>query len=971
MVADIYPGSGNAYPGSLTDVNGTLYFSARDDQNGNELWKSDGTAAGTTLVKNIAPGGYSYSYGGQHYYYPYSSYPADLTAVNGRLFFTADNGKNGNELWVSDGTSNGTKLVKDIWAGATPSYPSYLTDVNGTLFFAATSSTAGRELWKSDGTANGTTLVKNIVAGFEGSWPYELLNVNGTLYFFGGSPSSKGLWKSNGTSAGTTLVKEFTFPDRYGPGRWLTHIDGQLFFSATDGQDGWELWTSDGTPAGTSLVKDINPGQSWSGPAFIVNHGGQLLFSANDGLHGYELWTSDGTDAGTALLTDIRSATFSSYPWALTGVGGQVFFSAYTRATGTELWKSDGTATGTALVKDIAPGTFQYRYGNYVPFSSHPRELTAVGGQLFFTAQDSVHGGGSHLWISDGTPAGTSRVQSQSSRAYDLTAVGDRLFFVGYDEVNGHELWTSDGTAAGTSLVKDLYPGTTIYQGYYGTYTWPNSSSPQNLTGFRGEIYFTAYTPESGTELWRSDGTAAGTALVKDIVPGDQSAFPRELIVVGDLLYFVANGNELWRTDGTPQGTQRVVNLVASFHGSLTHVNGLFFYVGNSTDGAELWKTDGTVAGTSMVKDIFPGTYTYSGYYGYWTGPNSSWPSSLTAHNGVLYFSAEDGVYGRELWKSDGTPAGTSLVRDLNQGPFGGNPVELSSVDGALFFTAYNDQWIRQLWITDGTYAGTIPITDFPSHTLSVVDNELYFVANDGLHGYELWKLVGGSSVPPPTISIDDLTITEGHSGTQAATFTVSLSRSSTSPITVAYSTANGTAAAKSDYLATSGTLTFASGELSQTITVMVKGDRRGEKDETLFVNLSAPTNATLADDQGQLTIIDDEPKISINDASIIEGDAGTRLLVFTVTLSLPYDQLVTVSYKTVDGQAKVADLDYIAQTGTLAFNPGETSKTIAIEIIGDTKVEANQVFYVNLYGKSTNAYLEKKRGVGTILNDD
>jgi hypothetical protein len=153
---------------------------------------------------------------------------------------------------------------------------------------------------------------------------------------------------------------------------------------------------------------------------------------------------------------------------------------------------------------------------------------------------------------------------------------------------------------------------------------------------------------------------------------------------------------------------------------------------------------------------------------------------------------------------------------------------------------------------------------------------------------------------------------------------------------------------------------------------VLMKGDRLGEANETFFVNLISPTNATIADSQGVATIVDDEPRISIADVAKYEDKKGnTTLFTFTVTLSAAYDQAVTMSFKTEDGTAKTSDKDYVAKTGTLTFNPGETTKTITIEVKGDSKKEANETFYLDLFGLSSNALFTKNRGLGTILNDD
>jgi hypothetical protein len=223
-----------------------------------------------------------------------------------------------------------------------------------------------------------------------------------------------------------------------------------------------------------------------------------------------------------------------------------------------------------------------------------------------------------------------------------------------------------------------------------------------------------------------------------------------------------------------------------------------------------------------------------------------------------------------------------------------------------------------------------------------------------------------------PRISVSDVTRTEGNTGTTLFAFTVSLSAAYDAPVTVSFATADGVATAGSDYQATSGTLTFAPSETSKTVTVQVIGDRLAEANEAFVVNLSSPTNAALSDGQGVGTILDDEPRISITDVTMAEGRKGkTTLFTFTVTLSAAYDQAVTLSFRTVDGTATTGNNDYAAKTGTLTFAPGETTKTITIEVKGDSKREANETFYLELFGNSSNASFTKNRGIGTILNDD
>jgi hypothetical protein len=227
-------------------------------------------------------------------------------------------------------------------------------------------------------------------------------------------------------------------------------------------------------------------------------------------------------------------------------------------------------------------------------------------------------------------------------------------------------------------------------------------------------------------------------------------------------------------------------------------------------------------------------------------------------------------------------------------------------------------------------------------------------------------------TLPAPQVSVRDATVTEGNTGALNATFTVTLSQTSNVDVTVRYDTAAITATAGSDFTTTSGVVTIPAGQFSRTFTVAVKGDRLGEPTETFAVNLSTPTNAAIGDGQGIGTIVDNEPRISISDVTKYEGRRNkTTLFTFTVTLSAAYDQAVTVSFRTVDGTATTGNADYTAKSGTLTFAPGETTKTITISVKGDSKKEANENFYLDLFGLSSNALFAKIRGIGTILNDD
>ena len=251
--------------------------------------------------------------------------------------------------------------------------------------------------------------------------------------------------------------------------------------------------------------------------------------------------------------------------------------------------------------------------------------------------------------------------------------------------------------------------------------------------------------------------------------------------------------------------------------------------------------------------------------------------------------------------------------------------------------------------------------------------------ATDGATDAEVDGAADADAGPLPTLSIDQVSNDEGSSGTSSFTFTVTLSAASTSPVTVDFATADGTASSTAgavggaDFAAANGTLTFAPGDTSKTITVTVNGDAVNEADETFTVTLTNPSGATLATATGTGTIVNDDsaPTVSIADALLTEGNTGTTPATFTVTLSAASGQTVSVHYQTNDGSASAgSDYTAVADT-TLTFTPGETSKDVSVDVVGDTTIEPNETFSVVL-SQPTNATLgAPATGTATIQNDD
>jgi ELWxxDGT repeat protein len=461
-----------------------------------------------------------------------------------------------------------------------------------------------------------------------------------------------------------------------------------------------ELTAEQAQPAlGTArLVKDIFPpisGPPWWGPypESLVAFRGKLFFAANfeDGRR--ELWKSDGTPAGTVPVKQFTPPPAGFFPNSLnelTPLGSKLFFVVGDLDHGRELWVSDGTTGGTRLVKDIVPG----------PEDSGPYNLKVVGRWLLFfryipeTPTAPAH---SELWRSDGSEAGTVRIKdlgSDTSLSFVQAVANRTLFFVLTDPAHGTELWKSDGTSAGTGLVKDILPG-------------PDSSYPFGLRAVGRNVYFTATEPAHGTELWRSDGTSSGTVLVADMTPGPDSNFLQVLDAVLDYLYFTVSDP----SDGS-------MNL---------------YRLRNGADASHL----------KFVAHL-PNPY---------SDPDSStYIDTFTVAGERLFFSL--GIYGSgpaprdtQLWASNGTTAGTKMLHHPLSlyDEFG---TTLFALDKRVLFSGSDDGANLELWVSNGRESGTRrvqdiapgPASSFPQ-AFTRVGSQVFFVANDGVHGNELWVL--------------------------------------------------------------------------------------------------------------------------------------------------------------------------------------------------------------------------------------
>ncbi|MFL6258151.1 MAG: ELWxxDGT repeat protein [Thermoanaerobaculia bacterium] len=750
-------------------VGSLFYFVANDGTHGTEIWRTDGTPAGTFLLKDICSGACT-------------SGPRALTSSNGLLFFFAY-GPQGLGLWKSDGTPAGTSPVKGdlnqlqgIEDFLTPS----MADAGGKLLFTVLASDDVLELWVTDGTAGGTHAVGGAARGFTPFFPPRFLAVDHGQVLFAAQDSLTTWepWVTDGTNAGTHRLSEVN-PGAGSPIRFnnlgpagqeaLVAPWGGFIFVGDDGSHGLEIWLTDGTAGGTTLIKDIAAGSSGSSPLGLAVFNGKVLFNATDPAHGSELWATDGTAAGTALLLDVSPGSPGSDPREITVVGSQAFFRAADGTHGGELWATDGTTAGTRMVKDLVPGS-----AGGLPPTAGGYEFTAIGGRLVFYVATSVGGLGT-FWTSDGTDAGTQPLapasgswpyvdvfsQGIDSKGVDNHGVaGGRLFFRGDFTPS---FWVTDGTMAGSSKILDVPVATSSFSAING------NLDPGLLAALDGALFFQGTDGIHNYELWRSDGTAAGTSQVSDL----GSALPRDLHTVNGRLAFIAFYNSrLGLSDGTPAGTEIVPGSSVRAFATKPLGNELFFLSQPDSAPAGLWKTDGTAAGTVLVAThasvipggspvpsggkIFYSLLNGASYYDLWVSDGTAGgtsllepgfsPQSMTDAGGTFFFSAfPPGSYYYTLWKSDGTAAGTVQVADVNvvtsfYEPFAVLP------GGTILFQAQDGTHGEELWRSDGTGAGTVLVKDIlpgPMGSrisgLTVAGSRAFFAADDGVHGRELW----------------------------------------------------------------------------------------------------------------------------------------------------------------------------------------------------------------------------------------
>ncbi|HEY0371664.1 MAG TPA: ELWxxDGT repeat protein [Thermoanaerobaculia bacterium] len=673
MVKDLAAGAPSSSPRNFVTLGNDVYFLAAGG-----LWKTDGTEAGTvSVVTNILA--------------------RNVTATSSRIFFEGYSPETNWELWVSDGTAAGTFMLPEIRPGTDAAFESMFSSsgfsvFGNRVFFLANDAVHGRELWVSDGTAAGTRLLVDMTAGAAGVFNGLNIVTVGNRGYFSGHDAEHGieLWSTDGTAAGTSMFVD-TAPGEVSSGAFpVAANEGKLFFLAYAGNVAG-LWVTDGSVNGTRrLTANGSPFEFYSNARSL---GGRVYFGGVTPLTGTEPWVSDGTDAGTHMIANLaQDGAPSSSPREFAATGNLLFFHATENLYDGSLWRTDGTANGTFKLMEsgqysselitagthlffthpelhgwaISDGTvegtvstdvFRRRFGSASIYALHPFEDA-----LFVSVGDSYDW---TLWKTTDAPHAPATLLG-AHRPYGLTEVAGRYFFYAEAPSSIHErgLWVTDGTAEGTyAAVPDL---------------GADYSGVSEMASAQGLAFFVLAQRDQPAALWQSDGTLDGTVPVKVMASGSSRT---DLVSTGHRLFLLTN-DALWTSDGTEAGTLEIakVKLLSLGDDSMQTVGDrvVFRQYDRDTNIATLWGSDGTAAGTKMLAQL---VYT-----------------TFARIDGVVYFAGTDDAHGTEVWTTDGTPEGTKMLLDLNPGPASSSPYEFTAMGGNLYFTAYTQSTGAELW---------------------------------------------------------------------------------------------------------------------------------------------------------------------------------------------------------------------------------------------------------------------------------
>lgn len=619
-----------------------------------ELWKTDGSQ--TLLVKTIL----------ENSYFNSNSQTSSLGNFNNNLIFIL----NSTELWIYDTITDSANQLKAFTYIPDDASFNKKWGILDTKFYFSANVNNDFELWESDGTINGTFLSKDINLT-RSSNPYFFTKIDTKLFF---KANLNEVWQTDGTEAGTFLL--LTLPASPAETVVLSQeffytSTNQLLFSNYDSEYHYELWKADVNLQNKALLKNIVTYSQGSLASDIKLKLGNTWFFNGRDHRGGELWKTDGTETGTVLVKDINPGYLSSIIREIVAVDNTIYFIArFTNENHNRLFKSDGTENGTIEMVLLSENQFPV----------NPQKLVATVDKVFFWAENKYK-----LWVSDGTASGTHIIQASpttSEITTTLTSVGNKVFFTG----NGDGLWISDGTEIGTHKIFTNHIGAPI--------------NPKCLIEFKNKLYFFAeYFSDINVNaaLFESDGTVAGTKIVKDFTPSVsllsgtylflQKTDNRLFFRVGVSTNYPNYSFNLWTSDGTTQGTQRLktINFDRSPNLSFFSTNNQFYIFFNPNSlGTDLtiWTSDGTTDGTIQISKKIA---------------NSGILSAINFYN-KLFLSYSDKEHGTELFKANQTNTGISLISEIRNGSKNSFVRNLMDFPDKILFWGTDETHGSEIW---------------------------------------------------------------------------------------------------------------------------------------------------------------------------------------------------------------------------------------------------------------------------------
>lgn len=752
--SDVRPGADVKF----VELDGKAYFIAESPADEYRLWVTNGTAAGTQQVSDAL-----------------AIYASPLLLAGNKLVFVAQDPVSGIEPWVSDGTAAGTSLLTEIIPGANSvaSLLSSFNDLSANLAADNRLVFVGREadtnsnidVWVTDGTPAGTSKLTDLNVPASAITLSSMVAYGGEVYFtvtaqFGALREE--LWATGGAVADTRMIASFDTSNGSSIGN-LYAASSELYFVASHPSDGVEVWVSDGTLANTRHL-DVRAGAASTFARGFVDVGTAVLFTTQGG---DGVWATDGSSAGTQLVPGLAAGTFVTkvLPWSF---ANSYWFLAQNDASGQELWRA--TPTQVELFHEFAPGS-----GTGIQQLSNQ---SADPARLYLAGLDPITGLEPY-WVPNTLAAPTllaNLVPENQTADGGATIYGETdsgLYFMGCNDALGCEPWFTNGTSVGTSVSEtEVGPGTSItglgaildnklLVSEDNSLELYQIDAPNSLVESLGSVRIGNNAQQDGLVFFASepfgfvgepyvtDGTAAGTLPLASIVGALPVAgvtvitpFEQDFVFIGSSI--ATGASTLVRYN---RGLGTVVELDAvevglSVDDKLTVLDGkLLFTHAVAGEGTELYSSDGTPGSLSLVKDIYPGP-----------DDGASGGRVLTTLNTGILFLGCTAAEGCELWRSDGTEAGTQLVKDLQIGSASASFVsDFVVVDDLAYFLA-SIAGVRSIWVTDGTEQGTQRLTPESqslagAHGLTFYDEQFYFFAEDTEGEDRLWVFDGISSV--------------------------------------------------------------------------------------------------------------------------------------------------------------------------------------------------------------------------------